>query len=34
MVGPGMSYNKMITGDYSKSRDKPSDQTPGPSEMF
>jgi len=34
MVGPGMSYDKMITGDYIKSRDKPSDETPGPSEMF
>ena len=34
MVGPGMSYDKMITGDYIKSRTKPSDDTPGPSEMF
>ena len=34
MVGPGMGYDKMITGDYIKSRDKPSDETPGPSEMF
>jgi acetolactate synthase-1/2/3 large subunit len=34
MVGPGLSYDKMITGDYIKSRDKPSDETPGPSEMF
>jgi acetolactate synthase-1/2/3 large subunit len=34
MVGPGLSYDKMITGDYIKSREKPSDQTPGPSEMF
>jgi len=34
MVGPGMSYDKMITGDFIKSRDKPSDDTPGPSEMF
>jgi len=34
MVGPGMSYNKMITGDHIKSRTKPSDDTPGPSEMF
>jgi acetolactate synthase-1/2/3 large subunit len=34
MVGPGLSYDKMITGDYIKSRDKPSDEQPGPSEMF
>jgi acetolactate synthase-1/2/3 large subunit len=34
MVGPGLSYDKMITGDFIKSRDKPSDETPGPSEMF
>ncbi len=34
MVGPGMSYDKMITGDYIKCRTKPSDDTPGPSEMF
>ena len=34
MVGPGMGYDKMITGDYIKSRDKPSDETPGPSQMF
>ena len=34
MVGPGLSYDKMITGDYIKSREKPSDETPGPSEMF
>jgi acetolactate synthase-1/2/3 large subunit len=34
MVGPGLSYAKMITGDYIKSREKPSDATPGPSEMF
>lgn len=34
MVGPGMSYDKMITGDFIVSRDKPSDDTPGPSEMF
>ena len=32
MVGPGLSYDKMITGDFIKSRDKPSDETPGPSE--
>jgi len=34
MVGPGLSYDKMITGDYIKSREKPSDEQPGPSEMF
>ena len=34
MVGPGLSYDKMITGDWIKSRDKPSDEAPGPSEMF
>jgi acetolactate synthase-1/2/3 large subunit len=34
MVGPGLSYDKMITGDFIVSRDKPADDTPGPSEMF
>ncbi len=34
MVGPGMSYDKMITGDYIASRDQPDDDKPGPSEMF
>jgi len=34
MVGPGQSYDNMITGDFIKSRSKPSDETPGPSEMF
>ena len=34
MVGPGLSYDKMITGEYIKSREKPSDDSPGPSEMF
>ena len=34
MVGPGMTYDKMITGDFIVGRDKPSDETPGPSEMF
>ena len=34
MVGPGLSYDKMITGDFIKSREKPSDDQPGPSEMF
>ncbi|MGI9272669.1 MAG: biosynthetic-type acetolactate synthase large subunit [Woeseiaceae bacterium] len=34
MVGPGLSYAKMITGDHIKCREEPSDETPGPSEMF
>ena len=34
MVGPGLSYDKMITGDYIASRVKPDDDQPGPSEMF
>ena len=34
MVGPGMSYDKMITGDFIRSRDKRTDDQPGPSEMF
>lgn len=34
MVGPGLSYAKMITGDYIVSRDTPDDEQPGPSEMF
>ena len=34
MVGPGLSYDKMITGDFIKSREKPDDEAPGPSEMF
>lgn len=37
MVGPGMSYDKMITGDWIRSRDSSSGddgQKPGPSEMF
>jgi len=34
MVGPGLSYSKMITGDYIVSRDEPEDDQPGPSEMF
>jgi hypothetical protein len=34
MVGPGLSYSKMITGEQIKSREKPTDATPGPSEMF
>lgn len=34
MVGPGLSYDKMITGDHIVARHKPSDDQPGPSEMF
>ncbi len=34
MVGPGLSYAKMITGDYIVGREKPDDERPGPSEMF
>ena len=34
MVGPGLSYDKMITGDYIKSRSKPSDDQPDLSELF
>ena len=34
MVGPGLSYDKMITGDFIESRESASDDTPGPSEMF
>ncbi len=34
MVGPGQSYENMITGDYIKSRSKPGDDAPGPCEMF
>ena len=34
MVGPGQGYDNMITGDFIKSRSKPGDETPGPSEMF
>jgi acetolactate synthase-1/2/3 large subunit len=34
MVGPGQSYDKMITGDFIKSRDKPAAGQPGRSEMF
>lgn len=34
MVGPGLSYDKMITGDFIKSRTKPSGGQPDPSEMF
>ena len=34
MVGPGLPYSKMITGDHIASREAPSDTQPGPSEMF
>jgi len=34
MVGPGQSYDKMITGDFIVSREKPGTDAPGPSEMF
>ena len=34
MVGPGLSYDKMITGDWIVSRDEPMEDQPGPSEMF
>jgi acetolactate synthase-1/2/3 large subunit len=34
MVGPGLSYAKMITGDYIACREEPDDEIPGPSEMF
>ena len=35
MVGPGLPYSQMITGDFIKSRTKSRDSdTPGPSEMF
>ena len=34
MVGPGLSYAKMITGDWIESREEPGDDQPGPSEMF
>ena len=34
MVGPGQSYSNMITGEFINSRTKPTDEAPGPSEMF
>ena len=34
MVGPGSSYDKMITGDWIESRTTPGDDTPGADEMF
>jgi acetolactate synthase-1/2/3 large subunit len=34
MVGPGQSYDEMITGDFIPSRRRVEIKTPGPSEMF
>ena len=34
MVGPGLGYDNMITGDWIKSREKPALDTLDPSEMF
>ena len=34
MVGPGLSYAKMITGDWIESRDPEHGDAPGPSQMF
>ena len=34
MVGPGQSYDKMITGEYIKSRSADADGQTGPGEMF
>lgn len=34
MVGPGLGYDQMITGDFIKSRNKPGSEKPGASEMF
>ncbi len=34
MVGPGQGYDKMITGEYIKSRSAETDDQPDPSEMF
>ena len=34
MVGPGLSYAQMITGDFIASRSEPETEEPGPSEMF
>jgi acetolactate synthase I/II/III large subunit len=34
MVGPGLSYAQMITGDFIASRTEPEAEEPGPSEMF
>ena len=34
MVGPGSSYDQMITGDWIESRSTPGDAAPGADEMF
>ncbi len=34
MVGPGLSYDKMITGDWIESREPADGDAPGPSQMF
>jgi hypothetical protein len=34
MVGPGQSYDEMITGDFIASRNKAEAKEPGASEMF
>jgi len=34
MVGPGLGYDQMITGDFIKSRNKAASEKPGASEMF
>ena len=34
MVGPGVGYDRMIAGDWIKSRARPKDDQPGPGEMF
>ncbi|WP_300615950.1 biosynthetic-type acetolactate synthase large subunit [Dokdonella sp.] len=34
MVGPGMAYSEMITGDFIPSRCKPAEREVGPAEMF
>jgi acetolactate synthase-1/2/3 large subunit len=34
MVGPGLSYDKMITGDHIKARSKPAEEQPDSNEMF
>ncbi|MBT8083001.1 MAG: biosynthetic-type acetolactate synthase large subunit [Gammaproteobacteria bacterium] len=34
MVGPGLSYDNMITGEWIRSREKPAHDTLDPSEMF
>ena len=34
MVGPGLGYDQMVTGDFIRSRNKPASKKPGASEMF